>query len=220
MQNPIFGLMSTFNQGNNNNNMAQSNQFNPYTQNPNMMMNNMNNPLNNSFQNLANNQMANTYAILNNPMMNQMNNPMTNPMANPIMNPIMNPMMNPMNNNMPMAQMSQHIQNQYQNQFSNNTGNQTQNQEMQTPMGSNNNITLVFRTSQDVNELPLKIQCTKSEKISDVIERYRTKAVDHDTTKKFIFNARELDSNATVDEAGLYDGSNIFVVTTKDIHGA
>ena len=209
MQNPIFGLFNT-------NNMTQSNQFNPYSQNPNMMMNNMNNPLNNSMQNLANSQMANTNAILNNPMMNQMNNPMTNQM----MNPMMNPMMTGMNNNMPMAQMSQQLQTQYQNQFLNNIGNQAQNQELKTPMSSNDNITLVFRTSQDVNELPLKIQCTKSEKVSEVIERYRTKAVDHDTSKKFIFNAREIDKNATVDEAGLYDGSNIFVVTTKDVHGA
>ena len=192
MQNPIFNLMHTFNQGNNNNNtsLSQQNQFIPNSVNPNMMHMNMN---------------INNFADNNNQTTNPMNNPMTNPTTNPT-------------NNMPMSVISQQMQNQYYRQLSNNTGTQNsssnqnaQNEQLLTP---NDNITVVFRTSNNINDYPLKIQCTKNEKVSDLIERYRTKAIDHDTTKRFIFNAKELNKDLTIEEAGLSEGSNIFVVTT------
>ena len=198
MQNPIFNLMHTFNQGNNNNNtsLSQQNQFIPNSVNPNMMHMNMN---------------INNFADNNNQTTNPMNNPMTNPTTNPT-------------NNMPMSVISQQMQNQYYRQLSNNTGTQNsssnqnvQNEQLLTP---NDNITVVFRTSNNINDYPLKIQCTKNEKVSDLIERYRTKAVDHDTTKRFIFNAKELNKDLTIEEAGLSEGSNIFVVTTAGIKGA
>ena len=196
MQNPIFNLVHTFNQGNNNNNtsLSQQNQFIPNSVNPSMMNMNMN---------------INTFTDNNGQMMNPMNNPMMNPTTNPTMNPM---------NNMPMSVISQQMQNQYYRQLSNNTGTQNsssnqnvQNEQLLTP---NDNITVVFRTSNNINDYPLKIQCTKNEKVSDLIERYRTKAVDHDTTKRFIFNAKELNKDLTIEEAGLSEGSNIFVVTT------
>ena len=186
MQNPIFNLMHTFNQGNNNNNtnLSQPNQFNPNSVNPNMMNMNMN---------------MNNFTDNNGQMMNPMNN-------------------------MPMSVISQQMQNQYYRQLSNNTGTQNsssnqnvQNEQLVTP---NDNITVVFRTSNNINDYPLKIQCTKNEKVSDLIERYRTKAIDHDTTKRFIFNAKELNKDLTIEEAGLSEGSNIFVVTTAGIKGA
>ena len=228
MQNPIFNLVNNFSQGNNNNSnvLAQSNQINSNSVNQNMMMN-MNilsdntNFMNNNMQNMANSQKINQ---MNNSMMNQMNNPMMNQMNNPLMNQMNNPMMNPMMNNMntmSMAQISQQIQNQYYNQLSNNAGNQNSSSnldlQLQTP---NDNITVVFRTSNNINDYPLKIQCRKDEKISALIERYRTKAMDHDIGKKFIFNAKQLNKDLTVEEAGLSEGSNIFVVTTTGIKGA
>ena len=239
MQNPIFNLVNNFSQGNNNNSnvLAQSNQINSNSVNQNMMMNmnilsDNNNFINNNMQNMANsqkiNQMNNSMMNqMNNPMMNQMNNPMMNQMNNPVMNPMNNqmnnPMMNPMMNNMntmSMAQISQQIQNQYYNQLSNNAGNQNSSSnldlQLQTP---NDNITVVFRTSNNINDYPLKIQCRKDEKISALIERYRTKAMDHDNGKKFIFNAQQLKENLTVAEAGLSEGSNIFVVSTTGIKG-
>ena len=203
MQNPIFNLVHTFNQGNNNNNtnLSQPNQFIPNSVNPNMMHMNMN---------------INNFADNNNQMMNPMNSPMMTPMMNPMTNPLMNPM-----NNMPMSVLSQQMQNQYYRQLSNNTGTQNsssnqnaQNEQLLTP---NDNITVIFKKS---NNITLEIQCTKNEKVSDLIERYRTKAVDHDKTKKFIFNARVLKQNVTIEEAGLSEGSNIFVVTTDKIIGA
>ena len=45
------------------------------------------------------------------------------------------------------------------------------------------------------------IQCQSNEKVSDLIERYRTKADDHDPTKKFIFNAKNLSPELTVSQA-------------------
>ena len=235
MQNAIFNLMGTFPQ-NNNNNMAQQSQmnpnFNPLNNGTGMMNNNINSmnamnfldnvnsPLNNSFQNLSNSQMSHVSNSLNNPMTNQMNNPMINPMNNPMMNPMMMNNMNNMNdmNNMPnMAQMSLHLQNQYQNQIQN-MNQDNQNSGLQSPL--NNCITVVFRVGDNDTSEPLKIQCTSSDRVSDLIERYRTKSQDNDPTKKFIFNARELDANLTVGEAGLYEGSNIFVIKTKGIKGA
>ena len=124
---------------------------------------------------------------------------------------------------MNMAQMSQHLQNQYHNSLQNMNANMdsNQNQESMTPAGSNSSfITIIFQTSNSNSNVPLKIQCSKSDKISDVIDRYRTKSQDNDKTKKFIFNARELDQNLTVEQAGLYEGSNIFVVTTYGVEGA
>ena len=236
MQNPIFNLMGTLPQ-NNNNNMVQSSQMNPnlnpsnngtgmMNNNTNSMntmnfLDNMNSPMNNSFQNLNNSQMSHVSNPMNNPMTNPMNNPMMNPMNNPMMNQMMMNNMNNMNNMQNMAQMSLHLQNQYQNQIQNMNSNMNQynqNSGLQTPL--NNNITVLFRIGEDPTGEPLKIQCTKSDRISDLIERYRTKSQDKDPTKKFIFNAKELNANLTVGDAELNEGSIIFVIKTKGVKGA
>ena len=164
------------------------------------------------------NQNSGMQNMMNNPMMNNMGN---SQMGNPMMmnNPMMNNMNN-MNNMMNMAQMSQHLQNQYQNQLQNMASNsQFQNQDMTTPSNSNY-LTIIFRTSSATDDKPIKIQCTSTDLVSDVIDRYRAKSEDKDRTKKFIFNAKELDQTKTVGEAGLTEGSNIFVVTTQGIYGA
>ena len=213
MQNPIFGMMNSMSQNNNQGTGMNMNQ-NMMSQNMNNM-GLMNNPIN-SMPNLNNNGtlMGNS----NNMMGNQIYMPNTNPMMN----------MNNMNNmmNMNMAQMSQQLQNQYQNQLQNMNSNMginnpvlNQSQEIKTPE-SNNFITLVFRTSNQTDDLPVKIQCLKSDLLSSVFEKYRNKANDKDMTKKFIFNAKQLDKTMTVGEAGLYEGSTIFVVTTENIVGA
>ena len=66
----------------------------------------------------------------------------------------------------------------------------------------------------------MNIQCKSNEKVSDLIQRYRDKSGDNDPTKKFIFNAKNLPKDKTISEAGIYNNSNIFVVTTKGIKGA
>ena len=46
------------------------------------------------------------------------------------------------------------------------------------------------------------------------------KTGDYDQEKKFIFNAKLLNQDLSVAEAGLHNNSNIFVVATKGIKGA
>ena len=58
------------------------------------------------------------------------------------------------------------------------------------------------------------IQCVLDEKVSEIIERYRNKANDFDQTKKFIFNANMLKPNLTLEETGISNNANIFVVST------
>ena len=208
-QNPIFQMMNSMQQ-NSNSGMNMS----PSPLMPNMGQNMVNNSLMN---NMMNSQMNNV-GMMNSQMNNlgMMNNQVYSPMYNPMM-------MNNMNNTgnmMNMAQMSQQIQSQYQNQLQNMASNsQLQNSNFSTP-ANNNFMTLIFRASSATNDKPIKIQCTINDKISDVIERYRAKAQDNDKTKKFIFNAKEIDSTMTVGEAGLSEGSNIFVVTTQGVYGA
>ena len=64
------------------------------------------------------------------------------------------------------------------------------------------------------------IQCNDNDRLSDVIQKYRNKADDRDPTKRFIYNAKQLNTSLTVSEAGLPDNANIFVVTTKGVKGA
>ena len=58
------------------------------------------------------------------------------------------------------------------------------------------------------------------EQVSELIQRYRTKTGDKDPTKKFIFNAKNLNQNLTVGQAGISNNGNIFVVTTQGVKGA
>ena len=85
-----------------------------------------------------------------------------------------------------------------------------------------NGISVIFRTSgQNAPQRPpISIQCMPDEKVSTLIERYRNKADDHDQTKKFIFNAKNLNPSLTLSAAGIAHNSNIFVVTTKGVQGA
>ena len=81
-------------------------------------------------------------------------------------------------------------------------------------------FSVIFRGSGATAEqvsAPIMVQCMPDEKVSEVIEKYRNKAGDHDPNKKFIFNAKSLKSYLTVAEAGLTDNANIFVITTNNI---
>jgi len=67
---------------------------------------------------------------------------------------------------------------------------------------------------------PLMFKCQLNEKVSDLIQRYREKSGDRDQSKKFIFNAKNLNQSLTIGEAGISNDGNIFVVTTLGIKGA
>ena len=91
---------------------------------------------------------------------------------------------------------------------------------MNQPQGGG--ITIIFRTSGQnaPQQPPISIQCMPDDKVSTAIEKYRNKANDRDDTKKFIFNAKNLNANLSVAEAGITNNANIFVVATKGIKGA
>ena len=108
-----------------------------------------------------------------------------------------------------------------------NNGNNSQNNDSQSQssnnnsnMNSNGGFTVIFILNAGDNKEPISVQCMPNDRVSEVIEKYRSKANDHDETKKFIFNAKELDRTLTVAEAGLQDRANVFVVTTKGVRGA
>ena len=72
-------------------------------------------------------------------------------------------------------------------------------------------INIIFRTNKNS---PINAECFVNEKVSDIIQRYRNKALDFDYSKKFIFNAKSINPNLSSEEAGLTNNSNIFVVKT------
>ena len=202
MQNPIFNLAKSLqnNQGNPmmlnnslNDNMNQMNQMN---------MNSMNNNMN-----MMNNQMN------MNPMMNQgmMNNQFN---MNPMMNPMMMNNMNNMGNNMMDVAMNFNAMNNNMNMNAGNMGNNNQ------QASNNQNISVYFRAGLNGENGSIMIQCSLDDKISDLIDRYKAKSLQDVSQKKFIFNAKALNKNLKVAEAGLNDGANIFVVNTEGVKGA
>ena len=80
-------------------------------------------------------------------------------------------------------------------------------------------ISVVFRQSELPDDLskrePIWIYCYPEQKVSSIIEQYRSKSGDHDPFKKFIFNAKNLSPNLTVAEAGILNNANILVVKSK-----
>ena len=105
--------------------------------------------------------------------------------------------------------------------FSNNNSNNN-NALSSSNLSTPNGLNVVFRVSGPGGQgrPPLTIQARIDEKVSDLIQRYRDKSGDHDTTKKFIFNAKNLNQSLTVGEAGITNNGNIFVVTTHGVKGA
>ena len=66
---------------------------------------------------------------------------------------------------------------------------------------------------------PIMIECMPNDIVADAIQKYRSISLDTDMTKKFIFNAQALNPSLTLAEAGIFEGSNVFVVITKNIQG-
>ena len=210
-------------------NPNMGNQFDPNMMNQNS--NFMNNPMMNQNMSMDQGNMMNNNPLLNQypnnqGNMNQMNMNLANMMNQMNMNQgnmgngqmDMNQMMNMFqgNNNQDMPL------NQQANIMNNNLSNLNipQNNDVQ----SNQNygfINIKFRAGAGENEnRAIEIQCTLDEKVSDLIQRYRNKTGDHDPTKKFIFNAKALNHDLTLAEAGLTNNAYIFVVATKGIKGA
>ena len=116
-----------------------------------------------------------------------------------------------------LVQMMGNMNAQMANNFANQGNFQNNNDQNQDDNGG---ININFRINGEGKSGEIVIQCKPDEKVSDVIQRYRTKSGDNDTTKKFIFNAKALNESLTVAEAGLANNLNVFVVRTKGIKGA
>ena len=212
MQNPIF-------------NLVQSMQTQNQNSSPNMMNNSMNNMM--GMNNQMGGGMMNPGMNMN--MMNQMGTGMMNPnmmgmnnmgnsgMMNPGMN--MNMMNQNMMNNMGNSGMMNAAMNM--NMMNMNNMNNLNNQGYNSPPQNNNGgINVYFRAGQNGENGSIMVQCTLEERVSEVIKRYGTKAMEDTNKKKFIFNAKALVPSLTVAEAGLQEGANIFVVNTAGVKGA
>ena len=195
MQNPIFNLVQSM-----------------QTQNPSSSPNMMNNSMNNMIG--MNNQMGT--GMMNQNMMG-MNNMGNSGMMNPGMN--MNMMNQNMINNMGNSGMMNAAMNM--NMMNMNNMNNLNNQGYNSPPQNNNGgINVYFRAGQNGENGSIMVQCTLEERVSEVIKRYGTKAMEDTNKKKFIFNAKALVPSLTVAEAGLQEGANIFVVNTAGVKGA
>ena len=95
---------------------------------------------------------------------------------------------------------------------------------MQQQMEQNqtdNYFNVIFRVSgKGMDAPPITIQCQANEKISSIINKYRTKSGDAEQKKKFIFNAKVLNPTLTAAESGLANNSTIHVINLKGLEGA
>ena len=80
-------------------------------------------------------------------------------------------------------------------------------------------VFFINNSSNGKNSAPMMIQCMPNEKVSSLIEKYRNKTNDRDLTEKFTFNAKTLNPQLFVFEAGITNNSKIFIVETKGVNG-
>ena len=142
------------------------------------------------------NKMNNNINLMNNQMNqnNMMNMPNISNNNNLINNPMFQ-MCNLMNANNNAFQMMQ-------------TGNNINKKEIK-------NLKVIFRMN---NVAPVMIQCQSDDKMYETINKFRTKVGLNNIEKyKFIFDAKNIKLNATVEENGITNDSNIFVVKTSQI---
>ena len=79
-------------------------------------------------------------------------------------------------------------------------------------------IKIIFRRIWDFEDTnPIVIESFPDEKVSTIIEVYRNKSFDLEPNKKFLFNAKDLNPNLYLSEAGITNNSNIFVVKFEKI---
>ena len=226
MQNPIFNLAKSLaNQGSNNQNMM-NNSMNPgmNQMGQGMNMNNMQMSGMGGMNNMGMNNM-NNMNMMNNLQMSGMNNMNNMNMNNMNMNNMgmtgvggMNMMnnMNMMNPNMGMMNAAMNMNANMQNNM-----NDLNNMNAGNPQTTNSQfINVYFKAGANGENGSIMIQCSLNDKISDLIQKYRSKSLEDVSLKKFIFNAKALVPTLTVAEAGLTEGANIFVVNTAGVKGA
>ena len=180
---------------------------NTVNKNKQQFMNNMGNQINNNQFNNMNqmnnmndmgiqmNMMNNSFNLMNN-QMNQ-NNMMTMsniPINNNIINNPMFQMCNLMNNNNSFQMMQ--------------TGNNINKEEIK-------NLVIIFRISKG-QQAPLMVQCQSNEKMEEAVDKFCNKSgMRNIDGYYFIYNAKRVDLNATLEENGIVNNSNIFIVISE-----
>ncbi len=89
-------------------------------------------------------------------------------------------------------------------------------------LSENEEINIIFRrsgrrTPEEIGNI--NVSCLGGDFIKDIIQKYRNKSGDYDSTEKFVYNAKALKPYLTVSESGLGKDANIFVVPTSYING-
>ena len=80
-------------------------------------------------------------------------------------------------------------------------------------------VNIYFRKNSYAMKKPILVVARMKDKVSQIIEKYRKESNDYDETIKFIFNAKALHTSLTLEEAGLQENANIFVVVTQGVQG-
>ena len=172
-----------------------------------MNMNNMNNDNSVMGNNMMNmNTMSNSSDDLNdnnmnNNMMGNMNNNMSNLLSD------YSNMMNTMNMNLMNLMNS--------NQNNPNVGDSNLNH-LANPLANMVSTTLYdpgISVIINKNGTKTTIPCKLNDKVSDIIEKYKNATSDKSKNLKFIYNAKKLNEDLLVSEAGLVDGSVIFIIS-------
>ena len=157
------------------------------------------------------------YTLIQDPlMMSQMNNILNTLIYNQT---IMNEIKNMLNFEMNMM----HMNNQMNMMNMNNQMNMMNINNQMNMINKNINeddIQIIFDIPEfDGLERNIVISCKYSEKIEDIIKRYRIKSLDDDVNEKFIFNRHSLNPKNTVAQEGLGNLSKIIVIKTRRIYG-
>ena len=210
MENPILKIMQQ-----EQNNMMRNNITEQEIQKHKDKLNNLIFRLNNTHnideENSINNEIKNESEFLSSLFNIKRNELNQNNNMNNNNNNFFNPMPNPMINDQMQQQMIQQQMMQQQ---------MLQQQMMQQQMEMQNQyIRVIFRQSGEnsKNIPPITIQCKPFDSVSSIIEKYRNASGDKDPYKKFIFNAKNLNQALDLNEAGISNNSNIFVVSTRGI---
>ena len=110
-----------------------------------------------------------------------------------------------------MAQQQVAMNNNILNNILNNIQNKNENK-----FNTNFELSLLFKQNWE-DKPPILIECNFKDKVSDIIEKYRNRANDYYENRKFIYNAKNLESYYSVAEAGLLKNSIIDVISTGDL---
>jgi hypothetical protein len=79
-------------------------------------------------------------------------------------------------------------------------------------------ISVFFRKNEKVTPT-IMIPCRLDEKISDIIDKYISKTLEHKENLMFFFDSKKLNPSITVEEAGLLNNSFILVFDVTQMVG-